>query len=135
VRAAIPGAPAGLDYDPDKETLCLGDGRIAPVPPAAWEFHAGGTRVLETWFERRATSRAWPRIWTSELLELVTVLALLAGTRPQRRRIIGRLAEGPRIGAAGLRAAGVLPVPEGARRPASVLDHHEEGPGGQFTLL
>jgi hypothetical protein len=29
----------------------------------------------------------------------------------------------------------VLPVPAAARRPASVLDHHEEGPEGQFALL
>jgi hypothetical protein len=34
-----------------------------------------------------------------------------------------------------LSKAGVLPVPEAARRPASVLDHHEEGPEGQFALL
>jgi hypothetical protein len=135
VRAVIPDAPAGLGYDPEEEALHLGTGRIAPVPAAVWEFHAGGTRVLETWFERRAASRSWPRTWTSELLELITVLALLAETRPQRRRIIRRLAEGPRIDAAGLRAAGVLPVPEGARQPASVLDHREEGPGGQFALL
>ncbi|OMI32964.1 hypothetical protein SPAR_43868 [Streptomyces sparsogenes DSM 40356] len=28
-----------------------------------------------------------------------------------------------------------MPVPGAARRPASVLDHHEEGPGGQFALV
>ncbi|GAA3307443.1 hypothetical protein GCM10020295_66320 [Streptomyces cinereospinus] len=37
--------------------------------------------------------------------------------------------------AADLRTAGVLPVPGRARRPASVLDHHEEGPEGQFALI
>jgi len=26
-------------------------------------------------------------------------------------------------------------VPDTARRPASVLDHHEEGPEGQFALI
>ncbi|MGW4274953.1 type ISP restriction/modification enzyme, partial [Streptomyces seoulensis] len=40
-----------------------------------------------------------------------------------------------RVGAAGLRAAGVLPAPESARRPATVLDHQEEGPEGQFALI
>jgi hypothetical protein len=34
-----------------------------------------------------------------------------------------------------LRSAGVLPVPDPARRPASVLDRPEEGPEGQFALL
>jgi hypothetical protein len=37
--------------------------------------------------------------------------------------------------AAELRTAGVLPVTAAARRPASVLDHHEEGPEGQFALI
>ncbi|WP_158942380.1 hypothetical protein [Streptomyces sp. ERV7] len=31
--------------------------------------------------------------------------------------------------------ARVLPVPPSARRPASVLDHREEGPDGQLALL
>lgn len=39
------------------------------------------------------------------------------------------------ITATELRAAGVLPVPERARRPATVLDHPEEGPEGQFALV
>ncbi|MFD7492858.1 hypothetical protein ACFV8T_10630 [Streptomyces sp. NPDC059832] len=42
---------------------------------------------------------------------------------------------GPQLTAAGLRAAGVLPVAATARRPASVLGHQEEGPDGQFALL
>ncbi|MYW12847.1 DNA methyltransferase, partial [Streptomyces sp. SID2563] len=42
---------------------------------------------------------------------------------------------GPGSGEDELRAAGVLPVGAAARRPASVLDHQEEGPDGQFALL
>ncbi|MET8013887.1 type ISP restriction/modification enzyme [Streptomyces sp. NPDC005271] len=149
VRASLParGLPdSPLRYDPDESALLLGEGRISPVPRAAWEFHAGGARVLETWFEGR-TARGepgtleaigpagWPSAWTSELLELITVLALLAELRPERRALTDRLADGPGIDVAELRAVGVLPVPGAARRPASVLDHHEEGPEGQFALL
>lgn len=43
--------------------------------------------------------------------------------------------EGATGPAAALRAAGVLPPPSACRRPASVLDHQEEGPEGQFMLL
>lgn len=39
------------------------------------------------------------------------------------------------MSASALRDAEVLPVPAARRRPASVLDHQEEGPEGQFTLL
>lgn len=61
----------------------------------------------------------------------MTTLALLADLAPER----AAFEAGPPLEAAGLRAAGILPPPRWARRPASVLDHQEEGPGGQFALL
>ncbi|MFE4859577.1 type ISP restriction/modification enzyme [Streptomyces sp. NPDC056670] len=143
VRAAVPARPRELRYDAAEETLHIGDGgRIAPVPPEAWEFQVGGVRMLELWFERRTEPAeadtlaaigpaGWPQEWTSELLELITVLALLGELRPRQ----AELTTGPQVTRARLTAAGVLPVPDGARRPASVFDHHEEGPGGQFALL
>jgi hypothetical protein len=142
VRAPLPARPLELRYDRAEESLYLDEGRISPVPPAAWDFEVGGVRVLEQWFAARTepaepgTLEAirparWPQAWTSELLELVTVLALLAELRPQQ----GELTIESPITQAELRTAGVLPVPEAARRPASVLDHHEEGPEGQFALL
>ncbi|MEV7232796.1 type ISP restriction/modification enzyme [Streptomyces sp. NPDC051020] len=142
VRAAVPAAPGTLEYDPGDETLLLGTGRISPVPAGAWDFRVGGVRMLELWFERRAAAdgadgleairpRGWPQEWTSELLELITLLALLAELRPRQEEP----AAGRQLTAGDLRAAGVLPVAATARRPASVLDHHEEGPDGQFALL
>ncbi|WP_432175454.1 type ISP restriction/modification enzyme [Streptomyces sp. Tue6028] len=142
VRAPLPARPVGLRYDRDEEALLLDEGRISPVPPQAWDFETGGVRVLEQWFAARTTAAepgtleavrpaGWPQAWTSELLELVTVLALLTELRPQQRD----LTVGAPVTADGLRTAGVLPVPDAARRPASVLDHHEEGPEGQFALM
>ncbi|MEV7866984.1 type ISP restriction/modification enzyme [Streptomyces sp. NPDC088124] len=154
VRAAVPDRPDSLTYDAVDEALCVGaTGRISPVPAGAWDFTVGGARVLELWFERRARHTdppvpgtleaigpaGWPQEWTSELLELITVLALLAEVRPLRRRLLAEAeaeaGAGAAIGRAELRAAGVLPVRAAARRPASVLDHHEEGPDGQFALV
>ncbi|MFJ2024095.1 type ISP restriction/modification enzyme [Streptomyces sp. NPDC087897] len=154
VRAALPARPAELSYDAGDEALIVGGGRIAPVPAAAWEFTVGGVRVLERWFGLRAAAaaglrtdgevpdgldavgaRGWPHAWTSELLELITVLALVDGAAGPRKELAARLDAGPLIGPAELRAAGVLPVPASARRPASVLGHQEEGPEGQFALL
>ncbi|MGW9399639.1 type ISP restriction/modification enzyme [Streptomyces sp. NPDC055642] len=145
VRAPLPSRPPAVRYDREDEALLLDEGRVAPVPPAAWDFEAGGVRVLEQWFAARTEAPepgalaairppAWPQTWTSELLELITVLALLAELRPRREALRERTIPAP-ITAAELRGAGVLPVPAPARRPASVLDAREEGPEGQLTLL
>ncbi|MDX2823144.1 DNA methyltransferase, partial [Streptomyces ipomoeae] len=134
--------PLELLYDREEESLLIGEGRISPVPPEAWDFEVAGARVLEQWFTRRTESvepgtlgairpTTWPQAWTSELLELITVLALLAELRPGQ----AELEVETQITTADLRKAGVLPVPDTSRRPASVLDHHEEGPEGQFALL
>ncbi|MFK8912815.1 type ISP restriction/modification enzyme, partial [Streptomyces sp. YS-3] len=142
VRAAIPPRPDALRYDPEDESLYLGEGRVSPVPRGAWEFEVGGVRVLEAWFEERTRGgepgtleavrpASWPQEWTSDLLELVTVLALLDEVRPALRE----LAEVPRLARDRLVEARVLPVPPSARRPASVLDRPEEGPDGQLALL
>ncbi|WP_329290310.1 type ISP restriction/modification enzyme [Streptomyces pseudovenezuelae] len=140
VRAPLPSRPLVLDYDRDEEALLLDEGRVSPVPPEAWDFEAGGVRVLEQWFAARVAEpepgtlsairpATWPQTWTSELLELITVLALLADLQPLEDELTSQ------ISASDLREAGVLPVPESARKPASVFDHHEEGPEGQFALL
>ncbi|MFC9946832.1 type ISP restriction/modification enzyme [Streptomyces pratensis] len=144
VRAAIPPRPDSLLYDAAEEAIVLGEGRVSPVPAGAWDFRVSGVRVLELWFERRTAPaeglaavgpRGWPQERTSELLELITVLALLAGLRPRQQALRGRLERAGALTRDGLCAAGVLPVPTSARRPASVLDHQEEGPEGQFALL
>ncbi|KOU31082.1 DNA methyltransferase [Streptomyces sp. WM6373] len=144
VRSAVGGWPGGLAYDAETETLALGSGTVSPVPAGAWEYEVQGVRVLESWFAARTAHRGpeadglaalgpaeWPQSWTSELLALVTTLALLAELAPER----AAFEPGPGLPTAELRAAGVLPPPAWSRRPASVLDHQEEGPGGQFALL
>ncbi|POX45554.1 DNA methyltransferase [Streptomyces sp. Ru71] len=142
VRAPLPARPLSLDYDREEEALLLEEGRIAPVPAAAWDYEVDGARVLEQWFAARVAEgepgtlaairpAAWPQAWTSELLELITVLALLADVRARR----DEWETASPVTASELRAAGVLPVPDAARRPASVLDTQEEGPEGQLALL
>ncbi|WP_162824512.1 type ISP restriction/modification enzyme [Peterkaempfera bronchialis] len=163
VRRPVPDSPGGfpatLAYDAQERALLVGGGRIAPVPEAAWAYRAGGERVLETWFAERAAAApatadpgspgspgspdsleavrpvSWPAVWTTELIDLATVLALLAELHGAQAELLRDLAAGPRIGTDELRAAGVLPTPGWASRPASVLAHREEGPEGQFALL
>ncbi|WP_190329281.1 type ISP restriction/modification enzyme [Streptomyces venezuelae] len=145
VRAPLPARPAVLSYDTDEEILHVGEeGVISPVPREAWEYEVSGVRVVERWFALRTEAgergtleairpTTWPQTWTSELLELITVLALLAELRPEQEAL--RSAPGAGVSGGELHDAGILPVPDAARRPASVLDHHEEGPDGQFALL
>ncbi|KPI18211.1 hypothetical protein OK074_7980 [Actinobacteria bacterium OK074] len=146
VRAPLPPWPLTLHYDREEESLHLDGGLVSPVPPGAWEFTVGGVRVLEQWFSARTAQDAqpgslvalrpgtWPQSWTSELLELITVLALLTELGVERAELAEAAVNTP-LTATALRAAGVLPVPEATRRPASVLDLQEEGPEGQFTLI
>jgi hypothetical protein len=81
------------------------------------------------------------------------VLTMIAELRPQQRDLAkdldaaglasataGTEADGSNagplaIGRPELHRAGLLPVPAASRRPASVLDVPEEGPGGQLALL
>jgi hypothetical protein len=151
VRAPLPARPqpGDLHYDPQEHTLRIGTGQIAPVPTDAWESTVGGVRVLEAWYARRTAPgepgslealrpAAWTRATTSELLELISVLTLIVRLRDELRQFADRLTDaggGGEVGAVALRSAGVLPVPAARRRPASVLEHHEEGPDGQFALL
>ncbi|NUP19581.1 MAG: DNA methyltransferase [Streptomyces sp.] len=140
VRAPLPSRPLTLEYDREEEALLLGEGRISPVPPEAWDYEVAGVKVLEQWFTARVTEpepgtlaairpATWPQAWTSELLELITVLALLAEVRPLDQELTSP------VTATDLHRAGVLPAPDSAARPASVLDGHEEGPEGQLALI
>ncbi|MER5526664.1 type ISP restriction/modification enzyme [Streptomyces sp. NPDC002677] len=142
VRAPLPSRPLTIRYDPEEEALHIDEGRISPVPPQAWEFAMGEVKILEAWFAARTTPaepgtlaaivpRTWPQSWTSDLLELITVLALMADVRAQR----AELEITSPITATDLTTAGVLPPPETSRKPASILEHTEEGPAGQLTLL
>lgn len=151
IRAPLPAAPRPeeLGYDTEERALQVGAGLVAPVEEAAWRFEAGGVRVLEAWFAQRAEPAApgtlaavrphsWPKEWTSELLELITVLTQLAELCPGQRELTEQLdaaAQRSGIRSTELARAGVLPPPEPTRRPASVLDLREEGPEGQLALL
>ncbi|MDH2391464.1 DNA methyltransferase [Streptomyces sp. HNM0663] len=145
VRTAIEDRPDSLAYYPGEETLAVGTrGRVSPVAEAAWTFESGGARVLEQWFEARTAaapepgtleavgSASWTQARTSELLELITVLTMLALLRDEQRELGERCTAEPLSRTA---LAAVLAPPPAARRPASVLDHPEEGPEGQFALL
>jgi len=133
-RRAPGGHQPGLLPEPQPEpATALGpDTEPAAGPEPAAEPGAGDPLPLPL---EAVLPAEWPRLWTTELTELASVLALLAELAPELRAFGRELTAAPTLAAAELRRRGVLPVPPAARRPASVLGTAEEGPEGQFALL
>lgn len=145
VREAVPARPPGATYDAETNALLLGSGRIGPVPREVWDLG-----VIEPWVAARIAAwtepatdglerigeRTWSTDLTSELTDLLHVLGLLADLTPARSALRTRAADSPTlITCETLRTTGILPLPPATRRPPTVLDITEEGPGGQAVLV
>jgi hypothetical protein len=88
---AITELPDEISYDEESRTLRLGNGTFGPVPPEVWEYATGGRRVIKSWFDYRKKNPGgrrtsplddigatrWDPEWTSELLDLLSVLTRL----------------------------------------------------------
>jgi hypothetical protein len=140
VVATIPDTPeempAEISYDAATETLHIGNGQIRPVPQRVWEYEVSGMRIVRKWFDyRKKNPRArWssplddinPKEWspkfTTELLELLNVLAWCAGLEPQQAALLDRICAGPMITVAELQQAKVLPILDSARKPLTPED-------------
>jgi hypothetical protein len=127
VAATIPdtqaGMPEAIDFDTSTDSLQVGEGRIAPVAEAVWEYEVSGYRVLRRWFDRRkrepegrrssplddVVARTWDPAWTSELLEVINVLTLLVDREPEQASLLEEIATGPTITIDALGGAAVLP--------------------------
>jgi hypothetical protein len=130
VEVAIPhdaaGMPDAIEYDAATQTLLVGTGRISPVEPAAWAYEVSGMRVVKRWFDRRKKDpdgrrsshlddmmpSTWNPSWTTELLELLNVLTLVADMAPAQADLLDRITAGPLVTVSDLTAAGVLPIVE-----------------------
>ncbi|MEU3979048.1 type ISP restriction/modification enzyme [Streptomyces sp. NPDC026672] len=129
--------PDSLGYDASSEILYLGKGAFGPVPEAVRQYDVGGMNVLNKWFGYRKASptskrtsplddlhvETWPHEWTTELLELLSVLRRLVTLAPAQSGLLTEILAAPMITAADLVAARVLPVTAGARKAR----HREEG--------
>jgi hypothetical protein len=134
VTATIPdtpdGMPAEISYDPDAETLHVGDGEIQPVPRAVWDYEVSGMRIIRKGFDYRKQNprgrwscplddidpTEWPPRFTTELLELLNVLCWCVDLEPQQAALLDRICTAPMITADDLEQARVFPVPDSARK-------------------
>lgn len=125
---AIPSTPEGfpdtLEYDAAKRRLLIGTGFIDNVPPAVWAYEVSGKQVLRQWFSYRRKNRERPLIgdkrppsplgdiqpdrwlpeYTSELINVLNVLALLVELEPKQADLLKRICDGPLIPASKLTA-------------------------------
>jgi hypothetical protein len=122
--------PNDISYDQQTSTLHVGKGCIAPVPAQVWNYEVSGTKVVLKWFGYRRRKPAgkrssrldyinppwWPRQRTTELLNLLKVLARLTELETEQTTLLEQILASPQITVTDLKFAGVLPVPEGMRK-------------------
>jgi hypothetical protein len=109
--------PDALDYDAAKQRLKVGAGHIDNVPRAVWDYEVSGKNVLRQWFSYRKKDRERPQIgdrrppsplgdiqpthwlpeYTSELINVLNVLAMLVELEPQQANLLKRICKGPLI--------------------------------------
>ncbi len=118
-EGAIPDDPDSMPdeigYDESRGRLMVGKGFIDFVPPAVWRYEVSGKRVLTQWFSYRKKNRERPIIgdrrppsklgdiqpdhwlaeYTTELLNVLHVLALLVELEPAQGKILERICAGP----------------------------------------
>ena len=128
----IPGAPDPLPetytYDAATRTLDVGAGRIENVPPEVVAYEVSGKNVLSQWFSYRRRDRTrpvigdrrppsaldaiqpdhWPDAYTTDLINLLHVLARLVLLEPRQADLLTRICTGPLIDRTTLAAAGIL---------------------------
>ncbi|MET8696138.1 type ISP restriction/modification enzyme [Streptomyces bauhiniae] len=122
--------PDNLSYDADAGTLHVGPGIFTTVPAEVWNYEVGGMSVVKKWFGYRKaspTSRktsplddihvtSWPREWTVELIDLLSVLRRLVDLAPAQQALTMKIVGSPVITVTDLMSAGVLPPQPGATR-------------------
>lgn len=135
VRKPIPDTPGEMPtvilFDATAGELQVGAGVIAPVRRQVWDYQVSGMRVVRKWFSyrkrdpegRRSTPLDnvnafwWEPAFTTELLELLNVLALLVELGPTQRDLLERILASPLVTMAELEKTGVLPVAKADRQP------------------
>ena len=119
-----------MSYDPDTRQLVVGSGSFGPVDARVWHYEVGGANVLSRWFSSRKAvpggkrssaldaivSTSWEPEWTSELIEILSVLTRLVEKEDEQAEILAGVDL-----RAGLYDASTL---SGRSR----LADHEEGP-------
>ena len=100
------------------------------MPQQVWEYEVSGMEVVKKWFDYRRKDPSgrrssplddlnpghWPATFTTGPLELLNVLGRCVDLEPEQADLLARICQAPLISVADLGQAGVLPVPDRARK-------------------
>jgi len=106
--------PDEIHYDESRRRLLIGKGFIDNMPAAVWHYEVSGKRVLRQWFSYRKKNRERPIIgdrgppsklgdiqpvhwlaeYTSELLNVLNVLALLVELESAQAKLLEEICGG-----------------------------------------
>jgi hypothetical protein len=149
---AISTMPEVMTYDEARAALMLGDGEFGPVSPQVYGYTVGGRNVLKSWFDyrkkepggRRSGSALdriipaeWDPDWTTEAIDLLTVLTRLVDLEPKQSHLLTRIRAAPTLTVSDLQTGGVRLPLASADRKARYPQAWTEPAGGpeQGTLV
>ncbi|HEY3968981.1 MAG TPA: type ISP restriction/modification enzyme [Planctomycetaceae bacterium] len=109
--------PDEIEYDESRRRLLIGKGFIDNVPAAVWHYEVSGKRALTQWFSYRKRNRErpimgdrrppsklgeiqpdhWLAEYTTELLNVLHVLALLVEMEPAQSQLLEAICEAPTL--------------------------------------
>jgi Type ISP C-terminal specificity domain len=109
--------PDDIGYDAARQRLLVGRGFIDNVPAAVWNYEVSGKRVLTQWCSYRKRNRERPIIgdrrppsklgdiqpdhwlaeYTTELLNVLHVMALLVEMEPAQAKLLEAICGGPTL--------------------------------------
>lgn len=127
-RCPITSMPERIAFNPSTEEVSIGDGTFGPVSEAVWNFTVGGKPVLASWFSWRKKDPgglrpspldhefvdAWDPAWTSELIDLLSLLTRLVDLGQKQEELLGKVLASPVLSMEKLSSHGTH-WPQGAR--------------------
>ncbi|MFC6881473.1 type ISP restriction/modification enzyme [Actinomadura yumaensis] len=123
-----------LAYDPETQTLYVGNGAFASVRQEVIDYTVSGRRIVWRWLNDRTarprnkrrtselddiTLTAWSHNLTFEFLALLSVLTGCVLLHPKQEQLLDEICAGPLISSSALEDVGVLPVPQATTKPPS----------------
>jgi hypothetical protein len=105
----ITSMPAQMTHRESDSFVVLGDGEFGPVSQEVWEYTVGGRNIVSSWFNYRKKepggkktsaldsihTTTWPSEWTTEFIDLLTVLTRLTKLEEQQADLLDRILAGP----------------------------------------